>query len=86
MQIGDVHVGVSIDPLDAVFIIAYRRRNEADALAAVLRLDTAQIFLCGGAVITGISRLSVGYADQQPDVLWTFGELFGNEPKGEGKP
>ena len=30
--------------------------------------------------------MSVGYEDQQPDVLGTLGKLFGHEPKGSAVP
>lgn len=81
IQICDVHEGITIDSLDVLFVLADGGRNKQNALAPILLLDTAEIFLSGTAVVAGGCRLSIGYKNQNFDLLRPFDQLFRNKAK-----
>ena len=81
VQIGDVQKGITIDPLDVVLVGADGRCHEQDALTLILLLDATQVFLCGGAVVAGVSGLPIGYQHQDLHILRPLRQLLGDIAK-----
>ena len=65
VQIGDVQEEIAVDAFDARLVVADGCGDEEDALASVFLLDPSEIFLGCRAVVTVVSRLTVGYQDQE---------------------
>ncbi len=82
IQIGDVQEGIAVDAFDARLVVADGCGNEENALAGVFLLDPAKILLGCRAVVTVVSRLTVGYQDQELHGFRSPGELLGDKAQG----
>lgn len=59
VQIRDVEIAGSVDPLNLVTIIANRRRKDFHAFSVILLLDAPQVCLCRRSGITVVIGLPV---------------------------
>ena len=65
IQIGDIQEGITVDAFNAWLIVANGGGCEENLFAGVFLLDTANVFLGCGAVVSGVCRLTVGHQDQK---------------------